>query len=203
MTKVIKAKKKLSRKLGVNLWGRPNDTSITRNYRPGQHGTLPRRMTNYGLHLLAKQKIRTHYNMLEKQFKTLFNKVSKMKGDRSENFAGALESRLCTVVYRANFAKTIFAAKQLVSHKHILVNGKSINIASYQVKPGDVVSIREKSKKLVSIMEAIDMKEKDVPEYLDLNKDKMEVKFLRVPTISEIPYPFEVSYNLVVELYSR
>jgi small subunit ribosomal protein S4 len=166
MTKVVQAKKKLSRKFGVNLWGRPNDTSIKRNYRPGQHGTLPRRMTNYGLHLLAKQKIRTHYNMLEKQFKTLFNKVSKMKGDRSENFAGALESRLCTVVYRANFAKTIFAAKQLVSHKHILVNGKSVNIASYQVKPNDVVSVREKSKKLASIMEAIDMKEKDVPQII-------------------------------------
>ncbi|MFC1659355.1 30S ribosomal protein S4 [Pseudomonadota bacterium] len=203
MTKIINAKKKLSRKLGVNLWGRPNDTFLKRNYRPGQHGTIQRRPTTHSIHLQAKQKIRTYYNMLEKQFKNLFIKSAKMKGDRAENFAGALESRLDMIVFRANFAPTIFAARQLVSHKHILVNGKKVNIASYSVKPGDVVEVVEKSKGMAMIIESLQKMERDVPAYLDLNKEKMTIKYLNIPKIADIPYPFEPEYSLIVEMYSR
>lgn len=203
MTKIINAKKKLSRKLGVNLWGRPNDTFLKRNYRPGQHGTLQRRLTTHGLHLQAKQKLKTYYNMLEKQFKNLFKKSAKLRGDRAENFAGTLESRLDMIVFRANFAPTIFAAKQLVSHRHILVNGKKINLPSYLVKPGDVIEVNEKSKGMTPIIESLQRMEREVPTYLDLNKEKMTVKYLNLPKIADIPYPFEPEYSLIVELYSR
>jgi small subunit ribosomal protein S4 len=203
MTKIIKAKKKLSRKLGENLWGRPNDTFLKRNYRPGQHGMMPKRETSYGIHLKAKQKLKTYYNMLERQFKTLFNKSAKKKGDKAENFAGALESRLDMVVFRSNFAPTIFAARQFVTHKHVLVNGKKINLPSYPLQAGDVVEVTEKSRQIPMVIESLQRMERDVPSYLELNKEKMTVKFVNAPSIADIPYPFEANYNLIVELYSR
>lgn len=202
MTKIKTAKKKISRQLGVSLWGRANDPFIKRNYRPGEHGTALRRDTNHSIHLKAKQKIRNHYNMIENQFKTLFKKASKAKGDRAENFAGALESRLVTIVYRSNMAPTIFAAKQLVSHKHVLVNGKCVNIPSYSVKPGDVIEIREKSKGIPFVIEAMKSPDKDVPSYIEVDTDKMTAKYLQVPHIADVPYPFEAEYHLIVEFYS-
>lgn len=203
MTKRVEAKKKVSRSLGVNLWGRANDTFVKRNYRPGQHGTTPKRDTNYSIHLKAKQKVRKYYDMKESQFRTLFEKARKLKGNTEDIFASLLESRLASVVYRANFAPTVYSARQLVSHKHVLVNGKAINISSYLVKPGDVISIAPNAKKIPLINEALQNMERDVPAYLELNSTDMSVKFLNKPTLSDIPYPFEPEFNMIVEFYSK
>lgn len=203
MTKRVNAKKKISRSLGVNLWGRANDTFLKRNYKPGQHGTAPKRETNHSVHLKAKQKVRKYYDIKESQFRTLFDKAKRLKGNTEDVFASLLESRLASVVYRANFAPTVFSARQLVSHKHILVNGKPINIASYIVKPGDVISVAEKAKKIPLINEALETMERDIPSYLELNSADKSVKFLNKPTLADIPYPFEAEFNMIVEFYSK
>lgn len=203
MTKRVEAKKKVSRSLGVNLWGRANDPFLKRNYRPGQHGTAPKRDTNHSIHLKAKQKVRKYYNIRESQFRSLFDEAKRLKGNTEDLFAGLLESRLASVVYRANFAPTVYSARQLVSHKHVLVNGKAINISSYQVKPGDVIQISEKAKNIPLINEALQNMERDVPAYLELNADGKSVKFLNKPVFADVPYPFEPEFNLIVEFYSR
>ena len=203
MTKRVNAKKKISRSLGVNLWGRANDTFLKRNYKPGQHGTAPKSDTNHSIHLKAKQKVRKYYDIKESQFRTLFDKAKRLKGNTEDVFAGLLESRLASVVYRANFAPTVFSARQLVSHKHILVNGKPINIASYIVKPGDVISVAEKAKKIPLINEALETMERDIPSYLELNSADKSVKFLNKPALADIPYPFEAEFNMIVEFYSK
>ncbi|MDD2840283.1 MAG: 30S ribosomal protein S4 [Rickettsiales bacterium] len=203
MTKRINAKKKISRSLGVNLWGRANDTFVKRNYRPGQHGTAPKRDTNHSIHLRAKQKVRKYYDIKESQFRTIFDNAKRLKGNTEEIFAGLLESRLASIVYRANFAPTVYAARQLVNHKHILVNGKPINIASYQVKVGDVISLSEGAKKITLINEALEHMERDIPTYLELNANEKTVKFLNKPAFSDIPYPFDAEFNMIVEFYSR
>ena len=203
MTKRVNAKKKISRSLGVNLWGKANDTFLKRNYKPGQHGTAPKRDTNHSIHLKAKQKVRKYYDIKESQFRTLFDKAKRLKGNTEDVFAGLLESRLASVVYRANFAPTVFSARQLVSHKHILVNGKPINIASYIVKPGDVISVAEKAKKIPLINEALETMERDIPSYLELNSADKSVKFLNKPALADIPYPFEAEFNMIVEFYSK
>ena len=203
MTKRVNAKKKVSRSLGVNLWGRANDTFLKRNYKPGQHGTAPKRETNHSIHLKAKQKVRKYYDIKESQFRTLFDKAKRLKGNTEDVFAALLESRLASIVYRANFAPTVFSARQLVSHKHILVNGKPINIASYIVKPGDVISVAEKAKKIPLINEALETMERDIPSYLELNSTDKSVKFLNRPALSDIPYPFEAEFNMIVEFYSK
>lgn len=203
MTKRLNAKKKVSRSLGVNLWGRANDTFLKRNYKPGQHGTAPKRDTNHSIHLKAKQKVRKYYDIKESQFRTLFDKAKRLKGNTEDVFASLLESRLASVVYRANFAPTVFSARQLVSHKHILVNGKPINIASYIVKPGDVISVAEKAKKIPLINEALETMERDIPSYLELNSTDKSVKFLNKPALADIPYPFEAEFNMIVEFYSK
>ena len=150
MSKRIGAKKKASRKFGASLWGQAKDPFVKRNSKPGQHGANTRsRLSDYGKQLKAKQKMKFYYgNISEKQFSNTFKAASKIKGDVSENFIAALESRLDVVVYRANFVPTVFAARQFVNHKHVLVNGKSVNIASYRLKIGDTVEVREKSRKL-------------------------------------------------------
>lgn len=203
MTKRVNAKKKVSRSLGVNLWGRANDTFLKRNYKPGQHGTAPKRDTNHSIHLKAKQKVRKYYDIKESQFRTLFDKAKRLKGNTEDVFASLLESRLASVVYRANFAPTVFSARQLVSHKHILVNGKPINISSYIVKPGDVISVAEKAKKIPLINEALETMERDIPSYLELNSADKSVKFLNRPALADIPYPFEAEFNMIVEFYSK
>lgn len=203
MTKRVDAKKKVSRALGVSLWGRANDPFLKRNFRPGQHGTAPKRDTNYSIHLKAKQKVKKYYNMKEGQFRTLFLKSRRIKGNTEEIFAGLLESRLETVVYRANFVPTMYSARQLVNHKHVLVNGKSINITSYSVKPGDVVQLTENAKKIPLVIEALQNMERDIPNYLELNSNEMSVKFLNKPAYNDIPYPFEAEFNTIVEYYSK
>lgn len=203
MTKRIEAKKKVSRSLGVSLWGRANDPFLKRNFRPGQHGTAPRRETNHSIHLKAKQKVKKYYNIRESQFKKIFNEAKRLKGNTEGIFAGLLESRLASIVYRANFAPTVFAARQLVSHKHVLVNGKPINISSYQVKVGDVVSLTESAKKIPLINESLESMERDIPNYLELNANDKTVKFLNKPALVDIPYPFEAEFNMIVEFYSK
>ena len=203
MTKRVEAKKKVSRSLGVNLWGRANDPFLKRNSRPGQHGSAPKRETNHSVHLRAKQKVRKYYNIRESQFRSIFDEAKRLRGNTEEIFAGLLESRLASIVYRANFAPTIYSARQLVSHKHILVNGKPINISSYQVKVGDVVSVAENAKKIPLINEALETMERDVPNYLELNANEKSVKFLNKPALSDIPYPFDPEFNMIVEFYSK
>jgi small subunit ribosomal protein S4 len=203
MTKRINAKKKISRSLGVNLWGRPNDTFIKRNFKPGQHSNTPRRDTNHSIHLRAKQKVRKYYLIREKQFRTLFLLARKNKGNTENNFVNLLESRLASVVYRSNIAPTMYSARQIVSHKHILVNGEPVNIPSYQLKVGDVVQVSDKSKNIPLIAESLQSKERDVPNYLQFNSDNFSVKYMSEPILSDVPYPFETQFNLIIEFYSK
>jgi small subunit ribosomal protein S4 len=204
MTKIIKSKNKVARSTGVNLWGKEDVSSNRLNVRPGQKASkMPRRVSDYGAQLNEKQKLRFHYNISEKQFKNIFKLAAKKKGDTGENFIALLESRLDSVIYRSNIAPTIFAAKQLISHKHIKVNGEIVNISSYRLKIGDVVSIRDKSKKINLIIESLDKIERDVPEYLRLDKEEQSVEIVAEAAFADVPYAFEVNVNLIIEYYSR
>lgn len=206
MTKIVQAKYKVSRRLGVNLWGRAKDPFNTRNFPPGQHGALGtnKKSSDYGTQLRAKQKLKAYYgNITEKQFSLIFKEAVRLKGDTGENLVGLLERRLDAIVYRLNFAPTIFAARQLVSHKHIRVNGKTINVPSCRLKEGDVVEVGPKSREMVLILEAIQRKERDVPEYLEFDASNLKGSFIRIPKLADIPYPVHMEPNLVVEFYSR
>lgn len=205
MTKILKSKYKASRRLGNPIWGNPKDPFHTRNYRPGQHGPNSRgKKSDYGIHLDEKQLVKCHYGRItEKQFKNLFVKASKMKGNTAENFAGLLERRLDMVVYRLNLAPSIFAARQLVSHKHIKLNGRKVNVASVLVKEGDIIELTDSAKQFAVCMESASKMERDVPEYLGFDPDKYTGTFVRVPMISDIPYPFQADFNKIVEYYSN
>jgi small subunit ribosomal protein S4 len=205
VTRVIKAKYKASRRLGVSIWGDNKDSFHKRNYRPGQHGqNTMTKTSDYGLHLKAKQRLKTHYGRItEKQFRNLFKVALKMKGNTGESFVGLLERRLDAIVYRMNLAPTIFSARQLVSHGHVLVNGKRVTIASQRLKEGDEVSLKEFAKQMPLVVESISKTERKVPDYLSFDSDSMTGKFVRVPISSDVPYPFEPDVHLVVELYSH
>lgn len=205
MTKIVNAKYKASRRLGVSLWGSNKDAFNTKNYRPGQHGQNTMiKTSDYGLHLKAKQRLKCHYGRVnEKQFRNIFALASKMKGNTGENFIGLLESRLDAVVYRLNLASTIFAARQLVTHCHIRVNGKKVNIPSLRLKEGDIIELKESSKQVPVILETVSKAERSVPDYLAFDASAMSGKFVRVPAISDVPYPFEPDVSKVVEFYSR
>ena len=203
MTKRISAKKKPSRSLSVNLWGRANDPFNKRNYRPGQHGTAMKRETTYGTQLRAKQKLRKYYVITETQFKNIFAKARSHKGDTAESFVGLLESRIDSIIYRANFVPTMYAAKQTISHKHVKVNGKVVNISSYVAKPGDVIEITEKARNIPLIAESVERMEREIPAYLDVNTKDFTAKYVAVPHIEDVPYPVVMDVNLVVEYYSR
>ncbi|WP_341786849.1 30S ribosomal protein S4 [Rickettsia endosymbiont of Cantharis rufa] len=205
MTKIVRSKYKASRRLGVNLWGDSKDAFNTRNYRPGQHGRNTMiKTSDYGLHLKAKQRLKCHYGRVtEKQFRNIFTLARKMKGNIGENFIGLLESRLDAVVYRLNIAPTIFAARQLVSHGHIKLNGKKADIASMRLKEGDVVEIKESIKQLPLIQESVSKQGQTTPNYLSFDVPSLTGKYLRVPALSDVPYPFDAEVHLVIELYSR
>ncbi len=205
MTKILKSKYKASRRLGNSVWGNDKDPVHTKNYRPGQHGAQSRgKKSDFGLHLNEKQLVKSHYGRIsERQFKNLFLKASIMKGNTTENFANLLERRLDMVVYRMNFAPTIFAARQLVSHKHILLNGKKVNIASISVKDGDVVELSESAKQIPTYMESAQKQQRSVPEYISCDSAKFTGKFVRSPMISDIPYPFQANFNKIIEFYSK
>ncbi len=205
MTKRLNSKHKVDRRLKVNLWGRPKSPFNSRAYPPGQHGqTKSSKPSDYGIQLQAKQKLKCYYgNMNEKQFRNMYKKAIMKKGDTAENLIGLLERRLDAVVYRSKLSNTIFSSRQLINHGHVRVNGKKVNISSYQVKEEDNIEIREKSKQLALIDIALANKEREVPEYLLLDEKNKKVKFVRVPKFEEVPYPVVMEPNLVIEYYSR
>ncbi|HKK04471.1 MAG TPA: 30S ribosomal protein S4, partial [Gammaproteobacteria bacterium] len=176
-----------------------------REYGPGEHGQRRRgKMSDYGLQLRAKQKLKGYYgNITEKQFKATYRAAERMRGDTSENLIGLLEQRLDAIVYRAKFVPTVFAARQFVSHGHINVNGRRVNIPSYRCKVGDVIEIRDKSRDIALVLEAIQSPERDVPDYLDADHSKMKTSMTRVPVLADVPYPAMMEPNLVIEFYSR
>ena len=205
MSKRIQAKHKIDRRLGENIWGRPSSPLNARAYGPGQHGQRRKGKTSdYGLQLRAKQKLKGYYGSItEKAFKRLYTEAARIKGDTGERLIGLLESRLDAVVYRAKFVATVFAARQFVSHGHVTVNGKRVNIPSFRCRVGDVVEVKEKGKQMALLLEAIKSAERDIPDYVEVDHNKMTAKLLRVPGLSEVPFPVHMEPNLVVEFYSR
>ena len=205
MTRILKAKYKVDRRLKCNLWGRPKSPFNKREYPPGIHGQNKRRKpSDYGIQLMAKQRLKCYYGYItEKQFRNLFVKATSIKGDTSQNFVELLERRLDSVIYRMKFVPTIFSARQFVSHGHILVNGKKVTIASYSVKDEDIIEVKEKSREIPIVLEAMSSTERDVPEYISVDFDKMKGKFLKGPKLNDIPYPVMMEPNLVIEYYSR
>ena len=204
MTKRLASKYKICRRLGVNLWGRPKSPTNRRDYGPGQHGQRRRRkVSDYGVHLAAKQKLKGYYgNIGERQFRRLYEEAVRRRGDTGETLIGLLESRLDAVVYRMKFVPTVFAARQFINHGHIQVNGRRVNIPSYRLRPGDTVEVRERSRELGSVLEAIDSTEREVPGYLEVDYKKMRGSFARTPEFAEVPYPVAMEPNLVIEYYS-
>ena len=205
MTKRLSSKHKVDRRLKINLWGRPKSPFNSRNYPPGQHGkSLRRKKSDYGTQLEAKQKLKFYYgNMNERQFRNVYRKALKKKGNTTENLIGFLERRLDTVIYRAKFATTVFSARQLINHGHIKVNSKKVNIPSYLVSEKDTIELKEKSKELAVIAGAVVNKEREVPDYIQMDEKNKIAKFTRVPKFSEIPYPSIMEPSLVIEYYSR
>ncbi|MEI6729731.1 MAG: 30S ribosomal protein S4 [Pseudomonadota bacterium] len=205
MSKRIAAKYKISRRVGENLWGRAKDPVEKRNYAPGQHGAMRRRKgSNFGTQLMAKQKLKGYYgSVTERQFRRIYQEAERRKGDTGENLIGLLESRLDTVVYRLGLVLTVFAARQFVSHGHVKVNGKRVNIASYSLKEGDTIEVREKSQQLAFVLEAVQNPERSVPDYLEFDPKALSGKFIRVPKLADVPYPVVMEPNLIVEFYSR
>ena len=205
MTKRLNSKHKVDRRLRVNLWGRPKSPFNTRAYPPGQHGqTKASKPSDYGIQLLAKQKLKSYYaNMNERQFRNVYRKAIMKKGDTAENLIGLLERRLDAVIYRSKLSNTMFSSRQLINHGHVKVNGKKVNISSYQLKEEDTVEIRDKSKQLALVDIALAIKEREVPEYLQVDEKNKKVKFVRTPKFEEVPYPVVMEPNLVIEYYSR
>jgi small subunit ribosomal protein S4 len=205
MTKRIRAKHKIDRRLGQNIWGRSKSPLNKRESRPGQHGERRAgKLSDYGQQLRAKQKLKGYYgNIGERQFNAVYQEASRLKGSTSEHLIGLLERRLDAVVYRAKFVPTVFAARQFVSHGHIKVNGKKVDIPSYRCRVNDVIEVKEKSRQMTLVLEAIKSGERDVPDYIDADHNKMSAKLLRVPVLADVPFPVQMEPNLVVEFYSR
>jgi small subunit ribosomal protein S4 len=205
MTKRLESKYKLDRRMGENIWGRPKSPVNRREYGPGQHGQRRKgKLSDYGVQLKAKQKLRGYYgNISERQFRGIYAEAIRMKGDSGAHMIGLLERRLDAVVFRAKFVPTVFAARQFVNHGHITVNGKRVNVASYRVKVGDLIEVKEKSKDLALVLEAQALPERDVPDYIEVDAGKKSAKFTRIPVISDVPYAVRMEPHLVVEFYSR
>ena len=204
MSKRHSAKYKIDRRMGENIWGRPKSPVNQRQYGPGQHGQRRKnKVSDFGLQLRAKQKLKGYYgNITEKQFSSLYKKADAKKGNTAEVLIGLLVSRLDAVVYRAKFVPTPFAARQFVNHGHVQVNGKRVNIASYSVKPGDIVSVRERSRNMALVLEAMQSVERETPDYIEVDAKGLSAKFIRQPELAEVPYPVKMEPNLVVEYYS-
>ena len=205
MTKRTTAKYKLDRRMGENIWGRAKSPVNRREYGPGQHGQRRKgKLSDFGTQLRAKQKLKGYYgDLTEKQFKRIYGDAARIKGDTGENLIGLLERRLDAVIYRAKFVPTMFAARQFVNHGHITVNGKRVNIASYRVKEGDVIAVRDRSKQLAIVLESTQLVERDVPDYIDTDHSKMTATYVRTPTLADVPYAVQMEPNLVVEYYAK
>ncbi|MEQ8825149.1 MAG: 30S ribosomal protein S4 [Filomicrobium sp.] len=205
MTKRIRAKHKIDRRMGENVWGRPKSPVNKRESKPGQHGDRRAgKLSDFGLQLRAKQKLKGYYgNITEKQFLRVYKEASRLKGSTSEQIIGLLERRLDALVYRSKFVPTVFAARQFVSHGHVAVNGRRVTIPSYRLRIGDVVEVREKGRQMALVIEATQSGERDVPDYIEADHAKMTAKLVRIPELAEVPYPVQMEPNLVVEFYSR
>ncbi len=205
MTKRAQAKYKIDRRHGQNIWGRPKSPVNKREYGPGQHGQRRKgKLSDFGTQLRAKQKLKGYYgNISEKQFKNIYYEAIRRTGDTSEHLVALLESRLDAIVYRAKFVPTVFAARQFVNHGHVEVNGKRVNIASYRAKPGDVISVKDSSKQMGLVLEAVQAPERDVPEYITADHSRMTATYVRTPALTDVPYPVHMEPHLVVEFYSR
>ncbi|MFO1155094.1 MAG: 30S ribosomal protein S4 [Rhodospirillales bacterium] len=204
MTKRIEAKYKINRRLGVNLWGRSKSPLNNRDYGPGEHGQRRKKPTDFGTQLMAKQKLKGYYgNISEKQFRKYYAEAVRRRGDTSENLIGILERRLDAVVYRLKLVPTVFASRQFINHGHVRVNGRRVNIPSYLIKDGDVVSVGDKAKQMAVLIEALASPERDIPEYLTLDTNKLQGTFIRAPKLADVPYPVQMEPNLVIEFYSR
>jgi len=198
------SKYKIDRRLGCNLWGRPKSPYNTRQTAPGMHGARRAKPTDYGVQLFAKQKLKGHYgNIGERKFRRYYQEAVRMRGDSGRNLIGLLESRLDAVIYRAKFVPTVFAARQFVSHNHVSVNGKKVNIASYQVKPGDVIEVKQKSLQMPMVMMAMESPEREVAEYIEVDHKAGKATFLRVPELADVPFAVEMQPHLIIEFYSR
>ncbi len=204
MTKRLSAKGKICRRLGVNLWGRAKDPLARRNYGPGEHGQKRRKLSGYAVQLAAKQKLKGYYaNLGERQFRRFYEAAARLRGDTAENLIGLLERRLDMVVYRLNFVPTIFAARQLVNHGHVQVNGKRVTIPSYLVREGDLIEVRERARAIPMVLETAQRPEREVPDYLEAEPKAFRGRFVRTPKLADVPYPVQMEPNLVVEFYSR
>ena len=204
MSKRQSAKYKIDRRMGENLWGRPKSPINARSYGPGQHGQRRKsKISDFGLQLRAKQKLKGYYgNLTEKQFSRVYQEAARRKGNTSENLIALLESRLDAIIYRAKFVPTPFAARQFVNHGHVLVNGKRVNIPSYRVKLNDVVQVRERSRNMALVLEALQLAERDTPDYIEVDSKHLSAKFVRAPELAEVPYAVRMEPNLVVEYYA-
>ena len=205
MSKRTQSKYKLDRRMGENIWGRPKSPVNRREYGPGQHGQRRKgKLSDFGLQLRAKQKLKGFYgDLTEKQFRRVYAEAERRRGDTGENLIGLLERRLDAVVYRAKFVPTIFAARQFVNHGHVKVNGRRVNIPSFQVSDGDLIEVREKSRQMVLVLEAAQSPERDVPEYIEADHSKMTATFIRAPGLGDVPYAVQMEPNLVVEYYAK
>ena len=205
MTKRSEAKYKLDRRMGENIWGRPKSPVNRREYGPGQHGQRRKgKLSDYGVQLRAKQKLKRYYaNIVEKQFRGIYDEAIRMRGDSGANMIGLLERRLDAVIYRAKFVPTVFAARQFINHGHLKINGRRVNIPSYRVKVGDTIEVKESSKQLAIVLEAAQLAERDVPDYIEADHSKMTAKLARIPLITDVPYAVQMEPHLVVEYYSR
>ena len=204
MSKRQSSKYKINRRLGVNLWGRPKSPINSRDYGPGQHGQRRKKPSDYGLQLMAKQKLKGYYgNISEKQFRKYYHEAQRRRGDTSENLIGILERRLDAVIYRMKFVPTVFSARQFINHGHIKVNGTRVNIPSFMVKEGDVIEVREKSRQIPMLLLATESTERDIPEYVEVNHQRMTGSFIRQPKLEDVPYPVQMEPNLAIEFYSR
>ena len=205
MTKRLNSKHKVDRRLKVNLWGRPKSPFNTRAYGPGQHGQSRQgKPSDYGIQLQAKQKLKAYYgNINERQFRNIYKKAVMLKGDTGENLIGLLREKIGCSNLQSKICNNIFSARQLINHGHVRVNGKKVNIGSYIVKEEDTIEIRDKSKQLAIIDIALASKERETPEYIQMDEKNKKVKFVRVPKFEEVPYPIVMEPNLVIEYYSR
>jgi small subunit ribosomal protein S4 len=205
VTKRTSAKYKIDRRMGENIWGRPKSPVNHREYGPGQHGQRRKgKMSDFGTQLRAKQKLKGYYgDLTEKQFRRVFAEAERQRGDTSEILIGLLERRLDAVVYRAKFVATVFAARQFVNHGHVKVNGRRVTIPSYRLKVGDLIEVKDASKELALVLEAKALAERDVPDYIEVDHNKMTAKLARVPAPGDVPYPVMMEPHLVVEFYSR
>lgn len=204
MTKRVTAKHKIDRRLGVNLWGRPKSPVNSRSYGPGQHGQQRSKPSDYGIQLRAKQKLKGYYGSIgERQFRRIYEEAVRRRGDTSENLIELLERRLDAVIYRMKFVSTVFAARQFVNHGHVLVNGKRVNIPSYQLRDGDQIEVVSSMRENVNVIMASQSSERDVPEYIEVDHKSMKGRFVRAPKLTDVPYPVHMEPNLVIEFYSR